>query len=126
MMTRSCLLFRQGFDFPAFSARCTGRVTVNTDGNLTFGAGDSESTPRDEGRFVSGPPRIAPLFTDLNPEPKGDILALFDGVSLTFQWIDVPEYLPFGVAPGNTFAWNFFPTGVSVSNMTRFGQLRTG
>ena len=102
--------FPQGFDF-RFFGQVYGRVTVNTDGNLTFGAGDSESTPRDEGRFVSGPPRIAPLFTDLNPEPKGDILALFDGVSLTFQWIDVPEYLPFGVAPGNTFAVELFPDG---------------
>ena len=102
--------FPGGFTFPFFG-QVYDRVTVNTDGNLTFGAGDSEITPRDEGRFVSGPPRIAPLFTDLNPEPKGDIQALFDGLSLTFQWIDVPEYLPFGVAPGNTFAVELFPDG---------------
>ena len=102
--------FPQGFGFPFFGKVYDG-VTVNTDGNLTFGAGDSESTPRDEGRFVSGPPRIAPLFTDLNPEPKGDIQSLFDGISLTFQWIDVPEFLSFGVAPGNTFAVELFPDG---------------
>ena len=102
--------FPQGFSFPFFGT-VYELVTVNTDGNLTFGPGDSESTPRDEGRFVSGPPRIAPLFTDLNPEPKGDIQALFDGLSLTFQWVDVPEFLPFGVAPGNTFAVELFPDG---------------
>ena len=102
--------FPQGFTFPFFG-KVYDHLTVNTDGNLTFGAGDSESTPRDEGRFVSGPPRIAPLFTDLNPEEKGDIQAVFDGLSLTFQWIDVPEFLSFGIAPGNTFAVELFPDG---------------
>ena len=101
--------FPQGFTFPFFG-KVYDRVTVNTDGNLTFGAGDSGSTPRDEERFVAGPPRIAPLFTDLNPEDGGDIQSLFDGISLTFQWIDVPEFL-FGFAPGNTFAVELFPDG---------------
>ena len=40
--------FPPGFSFPFFG-KVYERVTVNTDGNLTFGAGDSESTPRDEG-----------------------------------------------------------------------------
>ena len=102
--------FPQGFTFPFFG-KVYDHLTVNTDGNLTFGAGDSESTPRDEERFVSGPPRIAPLFTDLDPELKGDIQAVFDGLSLTFQWIDVPEFLLFGIALGNTFAVELFPDG---------------
>ena len=102
--------FPQGFTFPFFG-QVYDAVTVNTDGNLTFGGGDSESTPRDEGRFLSGPPRIAPLFTDLDPEPAGDIQAVFDGLSLTFHWIDVPEFLSFGVPPGNTFAVELFPDG---------------
>ena len=104
--------FPQGFTFPFFG-KIYERVTVNSDGNITFGEGDSESTPRDEGRFVSGPPRIAPLFTDLNPAPEleGDIQAVFDGLSLTFQWIDVPEFLTFGVGLPNTFAVELFPDG---------------
>ncbi len=102
--------FPGGFTFPFFG-QVYERVTVNTDGNLTFGAGDSESTARDEQRFVFGPPRIAPLFTDLDPEPAGEIQAVFDGLSLTFQWIDVPEYLSFGVASGNTFAVELFADG---------------
>ena len=102
--------FPPGFTFPFFG-KVYDHLTVNTDGNLTFGAGDSESTARDEGRFVSGPPRIAPLFTDLNPEDEGDIQAVFDGLSLTFQWIDVPEFLSFGIALGNTFAVELFPDG---------------
>ena len=103
--------FPQGFTFPFFGKVYEG-VTVNSDGNLTLEGGDSESTPRDEGRFVSGPPRIAPLFTDLNPEAAGEVQAVFDGLSLTFQWNEVPEFRPFGsVGPGNTFAVELFPDG---------------
>ena len=104
--------FPQRFTFPFFG-KIYELVTVNSDGNLTFGGGDSESTPRDEGRFVSGPPRIARLFTDLNPEVgAGEVQAVFDGLSMTFQWNEVSEFLPFGgVGPGNTFAVELFPDG---------------
>ncbi len=102
--------FPEGFTFPFFG-QVYDRVTVNTDGNLTFGQGDSTSTARDEERFLSGPPRIAPLFTDLDPSVEGSIQALFDGTSLVFQWTDVPEYTAFGIAPGNTFGARLFPDG---------------
>ena len=102
--------FPQEFTFPFFG-QVYDRVTVNTDGNLTFGQGDSESTARDEERFLSGPPRIAPLFTDLNPDFAGSIQALFDGSSMAFRWIGVPEYTEVGIAPGNTFSVRLFPEG---------------
>ena len=40
---------------------------MNSDGNLTFTAADNASTDRSLGRMTAGPPRISPLFDDLDP-----------------------------------------------------------
>ena len=40
------------------------RVFVNSDGNLTFTEADTASTARSVSRFLTGPPRLAPLFAD--------------------------------------------------------------
>src|SRR5262249_8109778 len=52
------------FAFP-FYGRSYSSVFVNSDGNVSFGAGDPASTSRDVGRLVGGPPRAAPLLADL-------------------------------------------------------------
>ena len=49
------------FPFPFFGATYT-QVFVNSDGNLTFTAGDSASSDRSLGRMTAGPPRISPLL----------------------------------------------------------------
>ena len=54
------------FAFPFFGAGYR-EVYVNSDGNLTFTAADNASTDRSLGRMTAGPPRISPLFDDLNP-----------------------------------------------------------
>ncbi|MCZ6877105.1 MAG: matrixin family metalloprotease [Acidobacteria bacterium] len=102
--------FPVGFSFPFFGSVYT-EVVVNSDGNLTFGAGDSASTPRDESRFLSGPPRIAPLFTDLNPEEAGEVTALVETGRITFTWESVPEFSAAGGRPGNQFSVSLFATG---------------
>ena len=54
------------FPFPFYGVSYSA-VFVNSDGNLTFTEGDHASSDRSVARFDAGPPRIAPLFSDLDP-----------------------------------------------------------
>src|SRR5205085_9717323 len=64
------------FSFPFFG-NTYREVYVNSDGNLTFTAADNASTDRSLGRMTAGPPRISPLFDDLNPAaPAGGVRVL--------------------------------------------------
>ena len=54
------------FSFPYFGREHT-QAFIHSDGNLTFEEPDASSTSRSLSRAASGPPRIAPLFTDLDP-----------------------------------------------------------
>jgi len=60
------IAFTGGFRFPFFGATYQS-VFINSDGNLTFGQGDSASTDRNLSRFNGGPPRIGIFFADLDP-----------------------------------------------------------
>jgi hypothetical protein len=101
--------FPPNFTFPFFGSTYS-EVVVNSDGNLTFGIGDGyPGLPRDEARFLDGPPRIAPLFTDLNPEQGGTIRATTAPGEVTFTWDGVPEFD--GAAPGNRFSVSLFQNG---------------
>jgi hypothetical protein len=94
--------FPKGFKFVFFGKSYTG-LFVNSDGNLTFGAPDSLSTERGLPRFLSGPPRIAPFFTDLNAEQGGGIYVSAGKTTVTFTWKDVQEWSDHPGAPANTF-----------------------
>ena len=54
------------FSFPFYG---NGRnvAFINSDGNITLEEEDKSSTERNLGRLVTGPPRIAPFFADLDP-----------------------------------------------------------
>jgi hypothetical protein len=54
------------FSFPFYGTGQTAAF-VNSDGNITFGEGDSSSTDRNLARLLTGPPRVAPFFADLDP-----------------------------------------------------------
>ena len=43
-------------------------------------------------RFLTGPPRIAPLFDDLDPSQAGGVFRRTDGDALLLTWCDVPEF----------------------------------
>ncbi len=103
--------FQEGFSFP-FWGKSYAEVVVNSDGNLTFSGGDSQpGAARSESRFLSGPPRIAPLFTDLDPDGGGQIEASFGTGSVTLTWEAVPEYSDSGPRPGNSFSVTLFSNG---------------
>lgn len=99
--------FTGGFTFP-YAGTVWKSVFVNSDGNLTFGAGDNLSTERDLIRAASGPPRISPFFSDLNPETLGKVNLLQTSTKVTFTWNAVPAY---GATAGNTFQVNLYKNG---------------
>jgi hypothetical protein len=79
-----------GFAFPFFGGTYTDAF-VNSDGNVTFGAGDSASTSRNMGRLVNGPPRVAPLLADLDPQ-RGTVSVLTQQDHATVTWRTVPQF----------------------------------
>jgi hypothetical protein len=58
------------FGFPFFDQTKTN-VFLNSDGNLTFDEEDKASTDRSVSRVLSGPPRVAAFFSDLDPDAAG-------------------------------------------------------
>ena len=79
------------FAFPFFGATYR-QVFVNSDGNLTFTAGDSASSGRSVGRMTGGPPRISPLFDDLDPsQSAGGVRVFADSSHVVVSWVAVPE-----------------------------------
>lgn len=99
------------FPFPFFGASYS-QIYVNSDGNLTFTAGDSASTDRSLGRMTAGPPRIAPLFDDLNPaQTAGGVRVLSEGARVVVSWVAVPEYTSYGGGAAQTFQARLYPDG---------------
>src|ERR1022692_1779525 len=84
--------FALPFAFPFYGATYR-QVFLNSDGNLTFTAAESASTSRSLGRMTGGPPRIAPLFDDLDPsQPSGSVRYYADASHVVFSWVNVPDY----------------------------------
>lgn len=90
------------FDFPFFGQNHR-QIFVHSDGAVTFLQPDADSSARSLGRLFSGPPRIAPLFADLDPSRGGSVSVTLDASRVTVTWRDVPEYRDFGVGPRQTF-----------------------
>ena len=95
-----------GFTFP-FQGQNWTSVFVNSNGNLTFGAGDTDFS-ESVFDFLNGPPRIAALFDDLSPNNGGRVIASFDTASFSVSFEDVPEFFSTGA---NTFTINLSATG---------------
>ena len=79
------------FTVPFYSGRYTS-LFVNSDGNITFVSSDTASTDRDVSRFLTGPPRIALLFNDLDPSAAGGVYRRIDTDAIVVSWCDVPEF----------------------------------
>ena len=81
------------FAFP-FQGTDWSSVFVNGNGNLTFGAADLDFT-ESVAELLAGPPRIAPLWDDLNPA-AGLVIAEENDKSLKIHFVSVPEFLVTG------------------------------
>jgi len=103
--------FTLPFAFPFFGATYT-QIFVNSDGNLTFTVGDSASTERSLGRMTAGPPRISPLFDDLDPAlTAGGVRMLADSTRVVVSWVNVPEWQAYGIGQRQTFQVKLYPDG---------------
>ena len=58
--------FTVPFTFSFYGKNQT-QAFINSDGNITFEESDIASTDRSISRFLTGPPRVAPFFSDLDP-----------------------------------------------------------
>jgi len=112
-----------GFAFPFFGESYSD-VYVNSDGNLTFNQPDAESIARDEIRFLTGPPRIALIYADLNPSGAGSVTFLKeDPDTLTINYNGVPEYSRSGAGGSNSASVTLHSSGsitihVSANSLT--------
>jgi hypothetical protein len=87
--------------YPPFVFEFCGKgyesVFVNANGFLTFGSPDTGCSACDspEG-LLNGPPRIAPLWRDLNPDSAGQVTYEQTESSFTVSWTGVPTFPDFG------------------------------
>jgi hypothetical protein len=94
------------FAFPFYGASWR-QVFVHADGHLTFGAPDARApgVPR----LFDGPPRVAPLYADLDLGRGGSVTAQVDGSRAVVVWRDVPAAAQIN---RNTFAVVLHASGV--------------
>jgi hypothetical protein len=77
------------FSFPFYGTGQTAAF-INSDGNVTLTEEDKSSTERDIGRLVTGPPRIAPFFADLDPSTGvGKVFVNAAADAYTVTWCSV-------------------------------------
>lgn len=99
------------FAFPFFGSQ-QRTMHVNSDGNLTFGIGDAAITDRSLGRFLSGAPRVAALFSDLDPtKSQNGVRVLNEPNRVVVSWADMPEFRDSGVGPLQTFQIRIYSDG---------------
>ncbi len=79
------------FSFSFFGAS-RGAAFVNSDGNITFTRGDSATDDRSLGRVLSGPPRVAAFFADLDPSRGGGVFVSSTASSFNVTWCNVPDF----------------------------------
>ncbi len=96
------------FAFPLYG-QSYGAVFINSDGNLTFEQADSASSTRGIARLLSGPPRVAPFFADLDPTTGGRVFVSAAADAFTVTWCGVRG---FDSTRTMTVQTSLFPTGI--------------
>lgn len=79
------------FAFQFYGRRQTA-AHVNSDGNVTFGEGDTATTERNVARLLTGPPRVAPFLADLDPSTGGSVFVHAASDQYTVTWCGVREF----------------------------------
>ena len=91
------------FLFPYFDQTHT-QAFVHSDGNLTFEEPEPSSTRRSLDRALGGPPRIAPLFSDLDPSRVDTPVSTYSTADRFFvTWNAVPIYTTQNIGLRQTF-----------------------
>lgn len=84
-----------------FQGQSFTSVFANSNGNLTFGAGDSDFS-ESVTDLLAGPPRIAPLWDDLDASPgQGLVIAEKGPFDTTIHFVSVPQFFDLS---GNYFS----------------------
>ncbi len=84
--------FTMPFTFTFYGKNET-QAFINSDGNITFEESDIASTDRSVSRFLTGPPRVAPFFSDLDPSTGGGQVYLATGAdAATVTWCNVRAF----------------------------------
>jgi Bacterial pre-peptidase C-terminal domain len=78
------------FRFP-YQGQNWSSVFVNSNGNLTFGVGNTDFSET-VSELLGGPPRIAALWNDLSPDQGGEIFVEADTKSWTVRYVNVPQF----------------------------------
>lgn len=74
----------------SFYGQTQNAAFINSDGNVTFEEEDKASTDRNVARLLTGPPRIAPFFADLDPTTgSGRVFANAAADQYTVTWCNV-------------------------------------
>lgn len=87
------------FAFPYYGETYT-RMYVHSDGNVSFAYPEWSSTTRNFSRAAGGPPRIAPLFRDLDPSKGGQMRLEVYGDRASVTWYQVPVFMDEGEPAG--------------------------
>jgi hypothetical protein len=72
-----------------FFGQTQSAAFVNSDGNITFGEPDTASTERNLSRVLTGAPRVAVFFADLDPSTGGSVWVNATGSEFTVTWCGV-------------------------------------
>jgi hypothetical protein len=84
--------FTVPFTFSFFGKDQT-QAFLNSDGNITFEQSDTASTDRSVSRFLTGPPRVAPFFSDLDPSTgSGRVFLATAADGATITWCNVRAF----------------------------------
>jgi len=112
------------FDFPFFDQSYSS-VFVHSDGVVTFEGSDVSSADRSLARAASGPPRLAPMFADLDPSRvAARVRAFLAADRAVITWDGVPEYSSAAIGLRQTFQVEFRADG-SVAFHYLTANLRT-
>jgi len=95
-----------GFSFPFQGSNYTS-VFVNSNGNLTFGSGDTDFS-ESVLEFLNDQPRIAPLWFDLSPNNGGQVSVEYGAGWATVNFDGVPEFPATG---SNNFSVTMYDDG---------------
>lgn len=107
-----------GFDFPFCDGGVYSTVWVNSNGSLSFGEGDTDFS-ESVSDFLGGPPRIAPLWDDLNPTEGGTVTAENVGGEFVVEFTGVPQFF---TGDSNNFTVTLRPDG---TYSVAYGQIDT-